>query len=133
MKYYLNKWFNIQKNQVIWNREQLNKICKLNRGYFGDTNFIIFVQFIVGCSKACLKEIFDIKRLSEILKNKKDKIVVVEFASISINKPEALGVKSGTISTEKLVILLKMLVFDYVFDTNFTAEITIVEEATEFV
>ena len=76
-------------NFVIWNREQLNKICKLNRGYFGDTNFIIFVQFIVGCSKACLKEIFDIKRLSEILKNKKDKSLVVEFTSaIRINMPE---------------------------------------------
>ena len=31
---------------------------------------------------------------------------------------EALGVNSGEISTGKLVILLKMLGIDYVFDTN---------------
>ena len=68
----------------------------LNRGYFGDTNFILFGQFIVGCPKDSLKEIFDIKRLSEILKNKKDKSLVVEFTSaIRINMPEALGVKTG--------------------------------------
>ena len=32
--------------------------------------------------------------------------------------PEALGVKPGTISTRKLVILLKMLGIDYIFGTN---------------
>ena len=67
----------------------------LNRGYFGDTNFILFGQFIVGCPKDSLKEIFDIKRLSEILKNKKNKILVVEFYEIRINIPKALGVKTG--------------------------------------
>ena len=101
---------------------------------FGDTNCIACGQCTVGCPKACLKETDDIKRVTEILKNKKDKIVVVEFApAIRINMPEALGVKPGTISTGKLVTVLKMLGFDYVFDTNFSADMTIVEEATEFV
>jgi iron only hydrogenase large subunit-like protein len=35
---------------------------------------------------------------------------------------EALGVKSGAISTGKLVILLKMLGIDYVFGTNNSAD-----------
>ena len=63
---------------------------------FGDTNCIACGQCTVGCPKACLKETDDIKRVTEILKNKKDKIVVVEFApAIRINMPEALGVKTG--------------------------------------
>mgnify|MGYP004451640619 FL=1 len=46
---------------------------------------------------------------------------------------EALGVPAGTISEGKVVTALKLLGFDYVFDTNFSADMTIVEEATEFV
>ena len=42
--------------------------------------------------------------------------------AIGINMLEALGVKSGAISTGKLVILLKMLGIDYVFGTNNSAD-----------
>ena len=77
----------------------------------------------VGCPKTCLKEIDDIKKVSEILKNKKDKILVVKFLpAIRINIPEALGVKPGTI------YCIKMLGFNYVFNTNFSAEMTIVKD-----
>ena len=38
---------------------------------------------------------------------------------------------AGEISTGKIVTALKMLGFDYIFDTNFSADMTIVEEATE--
>ena len=65
------------------------------------------------------------KKVTEILKNKKDKIVVVKFLpAIRINIPEALGVKPGTI------YCIKMLGFNYVFNINFSAEMTIVK--TEF-
>ena len=38
----------------------------------------------------------------------------------------------GTVSTGKLVNALKEVGFDYVFDTNFAADLAIVEEAHEF-
>jgi len=45
---------------------------------------------------------------------------------------EEFGYEPGTISTGKLVGALKLMGFDKVFDTNFGADLTIMEEATEF-
>jgi NADH-quinone oxidoreductase subunit G/NADP-reducing hydrogenase subunit HndD len=46
---------------------------------------------------------------------------------------EALGLASGTAVTGKMVAALKQLGFDKVFDTNFSADLTIMEEGTEFI
>lgn len=46
---------------------------------------------------------------------------------------EEFGLAPGTITTGKMVSALKLLGFTYVFDTNFAADITILEEASEFI
>lgn len=45
---------------------------------------------------------------------------------------EEFGMEPGTISTGRMINALRQLGFDYVFDTNFAADLTIMEEATEF-
>jgi iron-only hydrogenase group A len=45
---------------------------------------------------------------------------------------EEFGMKPGTVSTGRLINALRKLGFDYVFDTNFGADLTIMEEGTEF-
>ena len=86
------------------------------------------------CPKSAITEHFNKDEVSEVLKNKKGKIVVCQFApAVRINMAEALGVEVGTISTGKVVTALKMLGFDYIFDTTFSADMTVVEEATEFI
>lgn len=45
---------------------------------------------------------------------------------------EEFGMKPGTVSTGRMINALKQLGFDYVFDTNFAADLTIMEEGTEF-
>lgn len=45
---------------------------------------------------------------------------------------EEFGMKPGTVSTGRLINALHLLGFDYVFDTNFGADLTIMEEGTEF-
>ncbi|MCW8900443.1 MAG: [FeFe] hydrogenase, group A [Gammaproteobacteria bacterium] len=45
---------------------------------------------------------------------------------------EEFGMKPGTVSTGRMINALKQLGFDYVFDTNFGADLTTMEEATEF-
>lgn len=45
---------------------------------------------------------------------------------------EEFGMKPGTVSTGKMINALRRLGFDYVFDSNFGADLTIMEEATEF-
>ena len=44
---------------------------------------------------------------------------------------EEFGMKPGTVSTGRMINALRKLGFDYVFDTNFAADLTIMEEATE--
>ena len=45
---------------------------------------------------------------------------------------EEFGMKPGTVSTGRLINALRQLGFDYIFDTNFGADLTVMEEATEF-
>jgi iron-only hydrogenase group A len=44
---------------------------------------------------------------------------------------EEFGMKPGTVSTGRMINALRQLGFDYVFDTNFAADVTIMEEGTE--
>ena len=51
--------------------------------------------------------------------------------AVRITLAEALGEEVGTVSTGRLVTAMKRLGFDAVFDTDFTADLTIMEEGTE--
>ena len=62
------------------------------------------------------------------------KKVVVQFApSVRVALGEAFGFEAGENLTGKIVSALKWLGFDLVFDTNFAADLTIMEEAQEFI
>ena len=99
-----------------------------------DTPCISCGQCSLACSLSAITEHYNKDEVSNILKNKQGKIVVCQIApAVRINMAEALGVEVGTISTGKIVTALKMLGFDYIFDTTFSADMTIVEEATEFI
>jgi len=51
--------------------------------------------------------------------------------SVRVAVAEEFGLPPGSVKIEQLVAGLKKLGFDYVFDTNFTADLTILEEGTE--
>ena len=100
-----------------------------------DTHCISCGQCSLACAKQAITEKFDIEKMKQVLKDKdkNGKILTCQIApAIRINTAEALGVPPGEISTGKIITALKQLGFDYVFDTNFGADLTIVEEATEF-
>ena len=66
--------------------------------------------------------------------NNPEKITVVQMApAVRVAIAEEFGLPPGIDSTKKIVAALKKIGVDYVYDTNFTADMTIVEEATEFV
>ncbi len=61
-----------------------------------------------------------------------NKEVVAQVApAVRITLAEALGEEPGTVSTGRLVTAMKRLGFDKVFDTDFSADLTIMEEGTE--
>jgi NADH-quinone oxidoreductase subunit G/[NiFe] hydrogenase diaphorase moiety small subunit/NADP-reducing hydrogenase subunit HndD len=62
----------------------------------------------------------------------KDKFVVIQTApAVRVGVGEELGFDPGSRSTGKMVAALKRLGFDSVMDTDFTADLTIMEEGTE--
>uniref|UniRef100_A0A7S0ZII5 Ferredoxin n=1 Tax=Timspurckia oligopyrenoides TaxID=708627 RepID=A0A7S0ZII5_9RHOD len=72
------------------------------------------------------------KEFNENMLHSKKFVTVVQTApAVRVTISEEFGLPPGSISTGQLVRALKMLGFDYVFDTNFTADLTIIEEANE--
>ena len=64
----------------------------------------------------------------------REKVCVVQIApSVRVTVGEAFGLPPGTNLTRKLYAALRRLGFHAVFDTNFSADVTIVEEASEFI
>lgn len=120
--------------QDILECEKKGKAHTVSGKLLADTHCISCGQCSLACPKQAITERFDKDEITKLLKNKNGKIMTCQFApAIRINTAEALGVPAGQISTGKIITALKMLGFDYVFDTNFGADLTIVEEATEFV
>lgn len=63
-----------------------------------------------------------------------DKVKVVQIApAVRVALGEEFGLESGELSTGKIYAALRKIGFNYVFDTNFSADLTIMEEATEFI
>ena len=56
--------------------------------------------------------------------------MVQEAPSVRVALGEELGLPTGSLVPGKMHTVLKKLGFDAVFDTNFTADLTIMEEAT---
>ncbi len=66
--------------------------------------------------------------------NDPTKTVIVQVApAVRVAIGEEFGMEPGSVSTGKLVSGLKMMGFDKVFDTDFAADLTIMEETTEFI
>ena len=65
--------------------------------------------------------------------NKNLKVVAYTAPSIRTSLAEAFGLKAGSDQTARMVEALKLLGADFVFDMNFAADLTTVEEATEFI
>ncbi|MEN6618638.1 MAG: NADH-dependent [FeFe] hydrogenase, group A6 [Rikenellaceae bacterium] len=63
-----------------------------------------------------------------------DKIVIVQTApAIRVGIGEAMGMEQGALVTGKMVSALRKLGFDKIFDTQFTADLTIMEEGFELI
>ncbi|HZK53567.1 MAG TPA: NADH-dependent [FeFe] hydrogenase, group A6 [Desulfosporosinus sp.] len=89
-------------------------------------------QCVAVCPVGALQEKDAISRVWEAL-NDPDKRVIVQTApAIRAALGEEFGYEAGTLVTGKMATALRDLGFDDVFDTNFTADLTILEEGTEF-
>lgn len=90
-------------------------------------------QCITHCPVGALYERDDVTKVLDALENK-EKIVVASLApAVRASWGESLGLKPEEATTNRLVAALKSIGFDYVFDTDFAADLTIMEEGSEFI
>ncbi len=90
-------------------------------------------QCVVHCPVGALYEQDDVSKMMKAIHDP-TKVVCVQMApSVRVAIGEEFGLKPGEISTGKLYTALRRLGCDYVFDTNFGADLTIMEEGSELV
>lgn len=96
-----------------------------------DVDCVYCGQCIVACPVAALREKPYIDQVWDAIEDP-DKFVVVQTApAVRASLGEEFGLPVGTPVTGKMVTALKRIGFDKVFDTNFSADLTIMEEGTE--
>lgn len=83
------------------------------------------------CPVGALKEKDDTQRVFEAINNDHKHVVVQTAPAVRAALGESFGYEPGTSVTGKMVSALRLLGFDQVFDTNFTADLTIIEEGNE--
>lgn len=90
-------------------------------------------QCTVVCPTGALVERDDTDKVFEVIADPTKHVVVHTAPSIRATLGECFDMPIGTNVKGKMVAALKMLGFDKVFDTNFGADLTIMEEGTEFI
>ena len=90
-------------------------------------------QCIVNCPVGALYEKDDTKKVWDLLRDPSKHVVVQPAPAVRAGLGEEFGLPMGTSVTGKLVTALRRLGFDKVFDTDFGADLTIMEEANELV
>lgn len=97
---------------------------------FANSPCILCGQCVTVCPTGALMEVSEIDKVDAAMKA--GKYVVVQTApAVRAALGEEFGYKIGTPVTGKMVAALRRLGFKKVFDTNFGADLTIMEEATE--
>ncbi len=98
-----------------------------------ETSCIYCGQCIVSCPVGALYEKNDIPKVQKAIDNPEKHVVVQTAPAVRAALGEEFGLPMGTPVTGKMVAALRRLGFDKVFDTDTSADITIMEEGTEFI
>lgn len=100
---------------------------------FDDTNCLLCGQCVAACPVDALSEKSHTDRVKEALVNQEKHVIVAMAPSVRAAMGELFKMGYGVDVTGKLYTALRKLGFDKIFDINFGADMTIMEEATELV
>ncbi|ABR50188.1 hydrogenase, Fe-only [Alkaliphilus metalliredigens QYMF] len=124
---------NVQKTSILefTNRGFETQISPAFNKSMNETPCIYCGQCIVSCPVAALREKEDIERVWDAIEDPEIHVVVQTAPAVRAALGEEFGLPIGSRVTGKMVASLKRLGFDQVFDTNFGADLTIMEEGHE--
>ncbi len=98
-----------------------------------DTDCVMCGQCIAACPVGALYEKDSTKAVWAALADETKHVVVQTAPAVRVALGEEFGMPIGTRVTGKMATALKKLGFDKVFDTDFAADLTIMEEGTELI
>jgi len=139
----LNKCILCRRCETVCNKVQtVSVLSAIDRGFetvvspaFGDnmldTNCTFCGQCVSVCPTGALTTVINTSKVWDALNNRKKYVIVQTAPAVRAALGEAFGIEAGNAVTGKMVAALKALGFDKVFDTNFAADLTIMEEAAE--
>ena len=90
-------------------------------------------QCIINCPVGALKEKSDIQKVWDAIEDPDTYVAVQPAPSVRAALGEEFGMEMGTLVTGKMAAALRRLGFDGVLDTDFGADVTIMEEGTELI
>lgn len=129
---------------VCDNIQTVNALTAYDRGFvtqvgpafnmaLSETDCVACGQCVNVCPTGALIQNSDVDKVWKKLGDPKKKVVVQVAPSVRAALGEEFGYRIGTAVTGKIPTALRALGFDGVYDTDFGADLTIVEEATELV
>lgn len=124
------------------NIQTVGALSAINRGFnavvataFEDdivkTPCVMCGQCVAVCPTGALSEVDDTRKVINALNDPSKTVIVQTAPAVRVAIGEEFGLEPGTIVTGRLAGALHQLGFDYVFDTDFAADLTIMEEGTE--
>ena len=127
-----------QSLQNVWALEFLSRGEKTRIAPAGDVTLnespcIKCGQCSAHCPVGAIYEKDETKKLRDAIRDENKHVAVQIAPAVRVAIGEAFGMEPGTISTGKLYSALRKLGCDAVFDTNFSADLTIMEEGSELV
>ena len=127
---------------VCNNIQSVGALSAVNRGFSAvvapafeqdmvDSPCVMCGQCVQVCPVGALSEVDDTRNVMMAINDPKKTVVVQTAPAVRVAIGEEFGMEPGTIVTGQLASVLRQLGFDYVFDTDFAADLTIMEEGTE--
>lgn len=117
----------------IANFDGTRMVAPTDNKCFDDTNCLLCGQCVSACPVAALEEKSHIERVEEALADPNKHVIVAMAPAVRTSMGELFKMGYGVDVTGKLYTALREIGFNKVFDINFGADMTIMEEATELI
>ena len=122
--------------------ETVGALTAVNRGFgavvstafrqnLADSSCVMCGQCVQACPVGALSEVDNTRQVMNAIADPRKKVIVQTAPAVRVALGEEFGMEPGTRVTGKMVAALKKIGFDHVFDTDFAADLTIMEEGTE--